>query len=167
MHKLLVYIAFLFISLPALAQEKVLLLESKITMHKFRFYVGDVVAVKTKTEISHYKGVITNIADSSIMLNGKFIFKLKDITRIKNIEKQQLLQILSKASLIAGIAYPTVDVFNRVANHDYPIPVSTAYIGGSLIGASFLIDFLVNRRYSIGFTRRLRVIDVSVEPLKN
>lgn len=157
-QNLIAFLAFFFIAATADSQH-FLLVENRHNLHNFKYFEGDGIRMKAKPDGRIVEGIITVLTDSSV-----FVGAVEEVymTEIITIYRQRTgIRWLQGALLLGGIAYFSIDSFNRLINNQAPVILTeTAVISAGMISAGFLLQ---PAQYKKLHTERwdLRMIDFS------
>jgi len=142
----------LFLCAGLLVESQNMLLLSRTGKYKnYKFYEGDQIHVKIKTDTAdlQVRGVLYAIYDSSIILNYDNIILMKDIMVVYR--PRWWAKILSYSAIAGGVGYLALDVFNRAINHDDPILLQeTLVTSGIIIGVGLLLIPFREHWYKVG-----------------
>ena len=139
--------------------QNILLLERSARYKNFKFYEGNQIHVKIKTDSSdlHVRGIINAIYDSSIIVNYNNIILIKDIKMVYR--PRFWAKLLSYSALVAGAGYLALDVFNRAINHQNPVfDQQTVITSGIIIGAGLILIPFRECWYKIGEKWELKAL---------
>ena len=157
--KVISIVVFVLFVCYSVDSQNILLLERSAKYKNFKFYEGNQIHVKIKTDSSdlHVRGIINAIYDSSIIVNYNNIIMIKDI---KMVYRPRLwAKLLSISALIAGTGYLALDAFNRAINHQYPVlDQQTVITSGIIIGAGLILIPFRERWYKIGEKWELKAL---------
>jgi hypothetical protein len=147
---------FVFISLPwILSGQNIFVLEKANKKRNIKYYAGSQISLETGID-KKFSGRITQITDSSLIINNQNEIMITDISKIYR--KRWGFGLLQRVSIIGGILYLSISSLNRVINNEDPvIPEETLIISGSMILFGILMTPLSKRSHSIN-TGQWRVI---------
>ena len=115
---------------------------------------------KTKTKKLIVKSYLWTLTDSSVTIGPRTILPLSDIGAVyKHFYFQKLM---TRILLYAGAGYLILDSFNNLINHEQVFVPQTMIISGSLIGASFAIIPLGQKKCRIGIRWKLKIMDINL-----
>ena len=132
-------------SLCAGAQQYVVLQKSG-AIKNYKYQVGDDITVKVKRGDFVFSGAISQINDSSFVLNSvNEIF----ISEIKNVYRSRVfVRVLSKALIIAGVGYVALEGVNGVINNYSPIISKQTLLAGAILsGSGFVLKSFYTRSF--------------------
>ena len=142
--------------------QRVLLLEKPGKFKNYKYFIGNNIALKTIPFGEKYDGTIHVITDTSIVINFNNEIMLSDIEMI--MRPRWGLELLSKATRIAGAGYFVLDVVNNSINgHPTIVEKNTAIISAGLVVFSYLIVPLLNKRMKAGNPWRIKVLNMSMD----
>jgi hypothetical protein len=150
MHRIAkIWIFLLLCSLEInLVAQNIFVVEQPGTTKNYKYYMGDEIKLKTISTGTIYSGTITDISDSSLIINHHYEIMINDITTIYRTKWG--FRFLQYISLIGGMFYLGINTLNGVINSDDPIvPEETLIISGSMIGFGIVLTPLTTRRYKI------------------
>lgn len=131
--------------------QNIFFIERPGTVKNLKFHEGDGIhiLVKNQPTVPEIEGTLTQIRDSSILIDDMYLIPLKDITAVY---KERFWPRLAVPVLfIAGIGYIALEGFNRAINKDAPlITKETAIISSSLVAGGLALIPLKDRKYIVG-----------------
>jgi len=141
------------------AAQNIFILERPGTVKNYKYYENDQIKLKVISHDTIFSGVLTNINDSSIVINHAHEVFLYDISYMYR--KRWGFSLLQKLSLIAGGSYLFVSSINGLINNDSPIlPKESLIISGSLIAGGIVLIPLTTRRYPVDNKKwRVKILD--------
>ena len=138
------------------------------TPKSVRFVKGDNIGVKITGDNKIYKGIITQIKDSSFRLiekgrDEKEIF-IPDVEIVVDYERFWGLGLLSRVAITAGTGFFLLDTFNRTINGDSPIVEDRTAKAGLMISSFGIVLIPISRKYHrIGEKRTIKILDFENE----
>jgi hypothetical protein len=130
-------VLFIVISITASGQQ-FLLIESTRNFKNYKYFLGDNIRVKIRSEGRIIEGEITGLNDSSLYLGSWEEILFNDIEIIYR--QRTFIPFIRGVLLVAGVGYFAVDSFNRLINNDSPVILSeTVLISGGLVASNFLL----------------------------
>ncbi len=122
-------------------------LQKRGMVKNFKYQTGNKIHLKTLKEGFEISGEITQIKDTSILINYSFEVGLSNIGAIYR--KSGFLNRLSGLFFIrGGMAYFLIDGANRTIHQEYPIITeSTLMISGAMIATGFAIRPFITRKF--------------------
>lgn len=157
---LVLIMSFLILPSFLLMGQKLLVLEKAGTVKNYKYKVGDKITVETRRDKLVFSGSLTEIKDSTIVIENYNEIKLTEISRV--LRKRELLRIFSGAAISAGVFYISLDALNGLINNDSPvIAESTLIASGALIGSGLLMKLFVIRKIDLEVKWRLKILDFS------
>lgn len=136
--------------------QQFLLVENTRNLRNFKYYPGDQIRLKITGEEQLFEGEILDLTDGSIILGQGDAIPISDIEII--FRERFMIQLTRAFVLTAGIAYFSIDTFNRLINHDAPVVLAeTAVISASLVGLNFVLLPLRYKRMKTGDWRILLI----------
>lgn len=151
MTRCIFLIVFYLLLLLSASSQNLFLIEKPGTVKNVKFHEGDDIHVSVK----HYppgtdiKGSLTQIGDSSIVIDDMYLIPIKDITAVY-IERFWI-KLAIPVLFIAGIGYGVLEIFNNAINKDSPLlSKETAIISSSLVAGGLVLIPLIERKYTIG-----------------
>lgn len=157
---MILVMAFFILPSFLLIGQKLLVLEKAGTIKNYKYKLGDEITVETKRDKLVFSGSLTEIKDSTIMVEYYNEIKLTEISRV--LRKRELLRIFSGAAITAGVFYFSLDAINGIINNDSPIIAESTLIAtGALIGSGLLMRPFVVRKYDLEDKWRLKILDFS------
>lgn len=155
-------VALVFTGLSSFAQVT-LLLEKPGTIKYYMYQKDDFISIRYKTKPEGFldAGVITEITDSTVKINGINQYRFSDISAVYR--ERALVRIFSNAAIAAGAGYMGLTVVNGVINSGRPaLGPDVVFVGGSFIFAGVVASAFKHRRFIMGENWRLRTIDLSI-----
>jgi hypothetical protein len=147
----------------ALDAQQFMLVENVNNLKNFKYYTGDQIRLKIESEQRIIEGAITGMTDSSLIIDSWEIISFNDVGFIYR--DRFMVQLSRGILLTAGVAYFSIDTFNRLINDDAPvILLETAVISGGLVGLNFL---LIPLRYKRIKTDTWRILTIDFSDLTN
>lgn len=157
---MILVMAFFILPSFLLIGQKLLVLEKAGTIKNYKYKLGDEITVETKRDKLVFSGSLTEIKDSTIIVEYYNEIKLTEISRV--LRKRELLRIFSGAAITAGVFYFSLDALNGIINNDSPIIAESTLIAtGALIGSGLLMRPFVVRKYDLEDKWRLKILDFS------
>jgi hypothetical protein len=142
-HLMLIW-ALLVLGLAAQAQQ-FLLVENVKNLKNFKYYPGEDIRLKAKPDSRIIEGVITRISDSSIFIGDWEEVYFSEVITIYRTRIS--INWLQGALLLGGVAYFSIDSFNRLINNQAPVVLAeTAYISTGMVAAGFAVTPLRYKR---------------------
>jgi len=137
--------------------QNIFLIERPGTVKNYKFHEGDNIhiGVKNYPPVSNIEGILTQIMDSSIIIDDTYLIPIEDITAVY---KERFWPTLAvPVMFIAGIGYLGLEAFNRAINKDAPvITKETAIISSSLVAGGFALIPLKVRKLNVGEKWRVK-----------
>jgi hypothetical protein len=131
-----------------LAAQNIFVIERPGTIKNYKYYSGDKIKIKTLLNDTLISGIITQVKDSSMVINNSNEIMIGDIAVIYR--KPWGFNFLQYLSLMAGISYLGISTINGLINMDEPIvPKETLIISGSIIAFGAVLTPLTTRKYKI------------------
>ena len=139
--KILSIASWIFILLfagTALHAQKLMLIEKRKSLKNYKYYPGEDIRLKVKPDGKTIEGEIICLTDSTVCIDQYKEVPFDDIMFIYR--KSSIMRITSGALLLGGVAYWSLDSFNRLINNDSPVILAeTTAISGGMIGAGLLL----------------------------
>jgi hypothetical protein len=148
----------LIVSLNIQAQ-KILLVEYAGTIKNIKYYEGDNIhlRIKNDTVAFHLRGRLTQIRDSSIIIDYCNEVSIIDIDAV--FRERTGIRIAQSAMIISGTGFFIVDTFNRIINNESPlVDQQTAVIGGSIATAGLVMTLFNERKFNIRDKWRVKIL---------
>ena len=143
-HVIVMVLAFYLSGLVTEAQQ-LMLVENKRNLKNFKYYPGEDIRLKVRPDHRIIEGEITCLKDSTMCIGDWEEVSYHDIRFIYR--SRQMIRIARSVFLISGVAYFSIDSFNRLINNDSPVILAeTALISGGLLGTSILLTPLRYKR---------------------
>jgi len=134
--------------------------EHKSTTRRIKFYIQDKISFKVKQDNKKYKGIITDVTDTSLTLDSITTVPYKNISKILVDNSNYLTRSASAFLTGCGIGYVVLDAFNNAINKDKPIlRLLDIEIGVGLVIVGQAIKILSIKRYKINSKHRIKFID--------
>ncbi len=130
------------------------------------FYVGDEITVKLKGEEVYQTLEIQKIyPDANMILTQLGPIKIDDITRIRTYKNRNVGKYLSYMLWVFGLSWGG---YSLLAFLVYGEPLTWGVL--IVMGVSFLLGWLLkwllrHKTYKLGKKRKLRIIDMTIEPV--
>lgn len=140
--------------------QKLLVLEKAGTAKNYKYKTGDKIKVETVRDNLVFSGEITEIKDSSIIINSYNEVKLREISRI--FRERALMRLFSGAAISGGLFYLSLDWVNGIINNDSPIIAKNTIIAsGILVGTGLIMRQFFYRKFETKEKWRLKILDFS------
>jgi hypothetical protein len=160
--KILCFILFIF-SIEIYAQSNkfmALEVEHKSTTRRIKFFVQDKLTFKLKDDKRKYTGIITELSDTTLVINNKFIISYKDIDKVIIDNSNHLTRAASAFLIGCGAGYLALDALNNAINGNRPIlRLLDIEIGVGLVAIGEAIKILTIKRYKINKKHHIKFID--------
>ena len=160
--KILCFILFIFsVELSAQSNKFMSLdIEHKATTHRIKFYIQDKIIFKLKQDKKKYKGIITDVNDSSLTLDSTTAILYKNIDKVLVDNSNYLTRAASAFLIGCGVGYIGLDALNNAINGNKPIlRLLDVEIGAGLVLIGEAIKILSIKRYKISKKHRIKFID--------
>jgi len=142
--------------------QRILMLEKPGKFKNYKYFIGSNIVLKTIPSGEKHDGTIRVITDTSIVINFDNEIMLSDIEMI--MRPRWGLRLLSKITRIAGPGYFILDVVNNsITGHPTIVNKNTAMISAGLVGFSYLIVPMHNKRMKAGNPWRIKVLNMSMD----
>lgn len=164
-HPLITIILLIF-SLQATAQ-KILALDIMRfgKLKRVEYYRGDKIALKVKGSRKIYEGKLVAIGDSGFIVASKKssdTIRLSHVRMILKSRANHLTEAFSKALVIFGVGFTSLDVVNNLLNNENTIVKPRAVITSACaISAGLLLKLYEIKRHRLGKRKKLTVIDLN------
>jgi len=136
--------------------QRFLLLEKAGTFKNFKYFEGDNIGFELLKNGRKVYGTVTRIQDSSFVVDNQESFEIGEVKSV--IRERFFFSFFGYGAMVAGTFYFTLDVVNRAIQNDSPaVTGEAAIIGGSLVGAGWLLSLLKEKSYKVGKDRRWRL----------
>jgi hypothetical protein len=132
-----------------------------------KFHEGDDIhiSVKNYPPASDIKGTLTQIGDSSIVVDDMYLIPIKDITAVY--KERFWIKLAIPVLFIAGIGYGVLEIFNNAINKDAPLLTKeTAIISSSLVAGGLVLIPLTERKFNVGEKWRVKSLIFDYENLQ-
>lgn len=160
--KFLCFILFVF-SVELVAQSNKFMsldIEHKTTTRRIKFYLQDKITFKLKHDNKKYKGIITNVNDTSLTLDSVTTIAYKNIGKVMVDNSNYLTRAASAFLTGCGVGYVALDALNNLINSNKPIlRLLDIEIGIGLVVVGQAIKILSVKRYKINNKHRIKFID--------
>ena len=128
------------------------------TVKRIKFYEQDKIILKVKTYKGRFKGTITSLSDTALVMDSMTIM-YKDITKILVNQSSWTTIVSRKFLMTAGGLYMALDIVNNLINSNVPVVnPRTIVIGVGLIVIGQSIKWLSMRHYTINKNHRIKFI---------
>jgi len=157
----MIFTGLLCILATSVFSQKILVAENSHTLKNFKYYQDDKIILKVDNIEKRINDEVSELTDSSVVLNVMGEFELDRITSIY--KENWLVQTTRGLCLLGGVAYFGIDSFNRLINNDSPVILAeTVIISASMVGLSFALTPLKYRK-AVNTKKNwsLRVIDLN------
>lgn len=152
--------AFVFISSVEVMGQKLLVLEKAGTAKNYKYKTGDKIRIETVRDNLVFAGKITEIKDSSIVIESYNEIKLREICRV--FRERSLMRFFSGAAISGGVFYLSLDAVNGIINNDSPvIAKNTTIASGILVGTGLLMKQFFFRKFETKEKWRIKILDFS------
>lgn len=139
------------------AAQKVLVLEKVLRGRFFSFREGDIIRLKTAAGQFRVNEEIVQIYDSAIIVKGNFKIPFSDILYIEKVFRGRKANGIRL--MVAGGALITITSINNASHNKQILEPVNLLIGGGLAAAGGIWFSLGKRRYWIGDSWKLKVLD--------
>ena len=141
--------------------QRILAFDKRGIVKRIRYYEGDFIKLKLSSgEI--LTGDLRTLKASSFVINGQIVHK-DSVTKVYNTQKLYGFKLFGSILMTTGIAYFSVDSFNRLINKDSPIVAeSSIKASGVLLGMGLVSSLIANKSYKISKRRPLKIIDLTI-----
>ncbi len=166
MRKIPASVLVLFFMLTAeLSAQKILTLNFTASSRRIRYLEGQEISFKMNGQRIVHTGKITQLGDTSFLLNEIMPVPIGDIRMILNYKSRYWAKFFHKLTFSAGILYTGIGIINRLIISDAPpiLEEQFIYTGAGLTGGSFLFRLFYPAKYRIGKARYLKVLDVGLK----
>ncbi len=155
-----VLLMLIFLLSQASAQ-KLLLIRKTNEYKNYKYFENDLITLKLKSEKKRSTGFITDMADSSLILNGETLISFHDIEAVYR--SRRLVRFAANGLKIFGITYFTLTGFNRALNKQYPVyDIGTLFISIGTTGGGYLLNFLLgSKKLNLERNWELSILDFS------
>lgn len=144
-------------SLCAGAQQYVVLQKSR-AIKNYKYQVGDDITVRVKRGDYVFSGAISQINDSSFVLNSLneiFIGEIKSVYR-----SRVFVRVLSKVLIYAGAGYVALEGVNGVINNYSPVISKQTLLAGAILsGSGFVLKSFYTRSFDTTEKYVLKILD--------
>lgn len=136
--------------------QRFLLLEKSGTFKNYKYFEGDEIAVKLHKDQRFISGTITRLDDSTFVVDNQESF---GIGQVKSVVRQRFFfSFFGPGAMMGGGMYFTLDALNRAFSGEAPVVTAeAAIIGGSLVGAGWVMSLFKNKTYSVGTDKKWRL----------
>ena len=135
-------------------------IERKSTTKRIKFFVLDKLTFKMQGDKRKYSGIITELNDSSFVINNKFQISYKNLSKIIVDNSNYLTRSASSFLIGCGAGYVALDALNNLINNNKPtLRLLNVEIGASLVAVGAAIKILSYKRYKINKKHRIKFID--------
>jgi hypothetical protein len=159
MYRTLGIITLLICITGSLQAQKLLVLERPGTTKYYIFKIGDEIRLTDDRNSRKIHGGISRITDTSIIVNYLEIIDPAKVTAVYR--PLTMLQIFSRAATDAGLGYFLLTGVNNAINHNSPLIDHGTLVASSIVtGSGVATRFLKYRKFTIGNSWRLRIMDM-------
>jgi hypothetical protein len=170
MKRVIILLLVMLSVVEASAQKKVLREESNRfmsldikkpgTIKRIKFYENDKIIFKVKTYRGRFKGMITNLTDTTLTLDNITVVSYKDIAKVLVDNNNSLTKVARAFLMTAGGGYIALDIVNNLITSTSPvINPRTIIIGAALVVIGQSIKWLSVKHYKIDKNHRIKYID--------
>jgi hypothetical protein len=160
--RILCFILFVFsVELSAQSNKFMSLdIEHKSNTHRIKFYIQDKITFKLKQDKKKYKGIITDVNDTSLTLDSTTTILYKNISKVLVDNSNHLTRAASAFLIGCGVGYVALDALNNAINANKPtLRLLDIEIGAGLVIIGEAIKILSIKRYKISKKHRIKFID--------
>ncbi len=126
---------------------------------RIKYYEQDVIIFKRKSYKGRFKGTITSLTDSSLVMDSTIVL-YKDIEKVLVDNNNSLTKVARAFLMTAGGGYIALDAINNLINSTVPvINPRTVVIGVALVIIGQSIKWLCVKHYKINNKHRIKYID--------
>jgi hypothetical protein len=142
--------------------QRILLLDHKHKLKRFRFFEGDEIAFRIQGERFVVKGFIDMISDSTVVVND-VAYPVRLISEIRDYERYAALRAISRSAYIAIPPMAAITMLHRGLNtRESPLlDRNSLQVMGVFAGIGTLLLPFNARRYRTGKKWELRIIDIT------
>jgi hypothetical protein len=152
--------ALIFLFSVEMIGQKLLVLEKAGTAKNFKYKTGDKIRLETVRDNLVFSGKITEIKDSSIIIESYNEIKLREISQV--FRERSLMRLFSGAAISGGLFYLSLDAVNGILNNDSPvIAKNTLIASGILVGTGLIMRQFFFRKFETKEKWRLKILDFS------
>lgn len=151
-------VALLFLDFTAGGQN-IFVLEKVSSGRNMKFTNRDQIKVETAGNGMKFQGIITQVTDSSLVLNYGTEIMVRDIAKVYT--SRWGFRLLQGVFLTAGILYVSLNTINGLVNGDDPVvPRETLAISGGLIAGGLLMIPLSTRIHDVEHEKwKIKILD--------
>ncbi|MHC1708389.1 MAG: hypothetical protein AB9842_12840 [Bacteroidales bacterium] len=138
--------------------QKILILEKAGTVNNYKYRVNEPIYLKIKSGPDRFRGTISRLSDSTLILDYIREIKYSEVTDIYRPMwvKHWLPELLIKAS----IGYFVVVSINNILQHVYPVlPGDLLITTATLAGSGLIFNKLLEKHYHLDKGWRIRLLD--------
>jgi len=151
-------ICFLTIAGFHAVAQQYLVLQKTGTVKNFKYQVGNEITVKVLRGEYVFSGRISQIKDSSFVLNSLDEIYLSEITHVYR--QRNFVRVLSKVLLFGGVGYVGLEGVNGLINDYSPvISQTTLIISASMVATSFALRPFYTRSFDTREKYVLKILD--------
>lgn len=155
-----IFLIILNFLLPwSVSSQNIFLIEKPGTVKNYKFHEGDDIHIRIKnlTSVSDIEGPITQISDSSIIIDYSYFILTKDIISV--CIERFWVKLAIPVLFIAGVGYLALEALNRTINKETPVITNeTAIIGSSLVAGGAVLFPFKERRLNVGEKWRVKTL---------
>lgn len=142
--------------------QRILLLDNKHKLKRYRFFEGDQIAFRTHGERFVIKGFIEHIADSSFIVNNTS-YPLSLVSEIRDYNRYAAIRAVSRSAFIAIPPMAAITMLHRGLNtKESPLlDRNSLQVMGVFAGIGALLMPFNVRRYKTNKSWELRIIDIT------
>jgi hypothetical protein len=152
------FIFLLLVLTSTVFSQRILVVENSNSLKNIKYTEGNDIIIRVEGEKEKIFDVIAGMTDSTVILGINGAIRIDQIDAIYR--ENWLIRIVRGLTLLGGVAYVSIESFNRMINHEYPIVDSgTLLISAGLVATSFILIPLNYRKINCIEKWSLRVID--------
>ena len=151
-------ILVLIISSLCAGAQQYLVLQKSGTVKNFKYQVGNDITIRVMRGDLIFSGAITQINDSSFVLNSLNEIYIGEITNVYR--SRVFVRVMSKVLLYAGVGYVALEGVNGIINNDSPVISKNTIIAGAvMVGASFALKPFYTRSFDVTEKYVVKILD--------
>jgi hypothetical protein len=152
------FILLLLVFANTVLSQKILVVENSNSLRNIKYSEGNDIIIRVEGEKDKISDEITGMTDSTLILLINGAIRIDQVDAIYR--ENWLIQIVRGLTLLGGVAYVSIESFNRMINHEYPVVDSgTLIISAGMVATSFALIPLRYRKINCKEKWTLRVID--------
>jgi hypothetical protein len=160
--RLILFFLLCLWSVPTVSAQKFIQLEKANRARTIKFYVGQEITYRLKSDNEWHIGTITNARmDSQLVALDMKQYRIADIDAIR-LQHPGLVRNTGRALMVFGTSWAGFSLIGA-AFDDYKLTAGTAIVSGTSLASGFILHRIFrNKNVKLNDRRRLRAVEIPV-----